>query len=148
MQASEQTRRPHAFGRAWVALTAVLAAHVADEALTDFLAVYNPIVTAGRERWTWLPMPTFTFRTWLAGLGLLVAILLLLAPLAYRRAPLARVLAVPFAAIMLLNGIGHLAGSAYFSRWMPGATTAPLLLAASVWLLRASQSHRSRSPVR
>jgi len=30
----EQTSRPRAFGRAWVALTAVLAAHVADEALT------------------------------------------------------------------------------------------------------------------
>jgi hypothetical protein len=50
--------------------------------------------------------------------------------------------AFPFAAIMLLNGIGHLAGSIYFSRWMPGATTAPLLLGASIWLFRAAARSR------
>src|SRR5262245_35231652 len=82
-------------------------------------------------------MPTFTLGTWLAGLMLLVAILFLLAPLAYRGAAVVRILALPYAAIMLLNGLGHLAGSVYFSRWLPGATTSPLLIAASIWLLRA-----------
>ncbi|MBZ5555795.1 MAG: hypothetical protein LAO77_00835 [Acidobacteriia bacterium] len=62
-------------------------------------------------------------------------VLLLLAPLAYRGALFTRIVAYPFAAIMLLNGIGHLAGSVYLGRWAPGATTAPLLLIASIWLL-------------
>jgi hypothetical protein len=33
-----------------VTLSLALAAHVADEALTDFLAVYNPFVRSARER--------------------------------------------------------------------------------------------------
>ena len=30
------------FGRAWLGLAGALALHVTDEALTDFLSVYNP----------------------------------------------------------------------------------------------------------
>jgi hypothetical protein len=130
------------FGHAWVALTIVLAAHVADEALTDFLSLYNPTVTALRERYPWFPMPTFTFDVWLAGLIALVVVLLLLAPLAYRGALFTRIVAYPFAAIMLLNGLGHLAGSVYLGRWAPGATTAPLLLVASIWLFKSAISSR------
>ena len=130
-----ETRR---LGRAWLALTLVLAAHVADEALTDFLSVYNPIVKSARERFAWFPMPTFTFGIWLTGLCLLVAILLMLTPLAFRGARVIRLLAYPYGAIMLLNGLGHLAGSAYFGRWMPGATTAPFLIVASLLLWRAA----------
>ncbi len=51
---------------AWIGLCGALAMHVADEALTDFLALYNPAVLAIRERQPWLPLPTFTFETWLA----------------------------------------------------------------------------------
>jgi uncharacterized protein with HXXEE motif len=127
-------------GRAWLALTLVLGAHVADEAATDFLSVYNPLVAAARERLGWFPMPTFTFGVWLTGLIVAVAVLLSLTPLANRAVPAIRVAAYPYAAIMLLNGIGHLAGSIYFRRWMPGTTTAPLLLAASIWLWRAAKA--------
>jgi hypothetical protein len=125
------------FGNAWVALTLVLAAHVVDEALTGFLDVYNPIVRSLRERLGWFPMPTFTFGVWLAGLCALVLVLLALSPLAFRRSRVAQIAAYPYAAIMLLNGLGHLAGSIDLGRWAPGATTAPLLIAASLWLLRA-----------
>jgi len=38
------------FGRAWLALAITLALHVADEALTDFLSVYYPIVREARAR--------------------------------------------------------------------------------------------------
>jgi hypothetical protein len=51
-------------GQAWVALTLALARHVADEALTGFLDVYNPIVRSMRDRVEWFPMPTFTFEVW------------------------------------------------------------------------------------
>jgi uncharacterized protein with HXXEE motif len=125
------------FGAAWLALTLTLAAHVADEALTGFLDVYNPIVLAARQRLPWFPMPTFTFGVWLAGLCALVALLLAMSPLAFRRAPIARVAAYPFAVIMLLNGIGHFAGSIYLRRWTPGTTTAAPLLVASAALLVA-----------
>ena len=130
------TRADHtAFGHAWVALTLTLAAHVTDEALTDFLSVYNPIVTAARERFGWFPMPTFTFGPWLGGLIALILLLAALSPHAYRGARGMRIAAVPYGIIMLLNGFGHLGASAYFGRWMPGTTTAPLLLLTSTWLL-------------
>jgi hypothetical protein len=44
----------------WIAL----AIHVTDEALTGFLAVYNPTVLALRAKLPFFPMPTFEFREW------------------------------------------------------------------------------------
>ena len=124
------------FGRAWLALTITLGLHVVDEAFTDFLSVYNPIVRDARARLGWFPMPEFTFGVWLGGLCLLVTVLLLLTPLAYRGSKPLRLFAYPYGVIMFLNGVGHLVGSIYLSRWAPGATTAPLLLVTSSWLLR------------
>jgi uncharacterized protein with HXXEE motif len=137
-------RRPvsRQFGWAWVAVSLSLLAHVADEALTGFLDVYNPMVQSLRARYPSFPMPIFTFDVWLAGLCALVIALLALSPFAFRGDRFLKAAAYPYAAIMLLNGIGHLAGSVYLGRWAPGATTAPLLIAASVWMLM------SRHPAR
>jgi hypothetical protein len=131
-------------GRAWFALTVALGAHVVDEALTGFLAVYNPIVAAARERWSWFPMPTFTFGVWLTGLICLVILLLALAPLASSGALLTHVLAFPFAIIIgILNGVGHISASLYWGRWAPGTTTAPLLVACGAWLFASALRHHS-----
>ena len=75
------------FGIAWVALCVGLAIHVADEAATDFLSVYNPTVRAMRARFPFLPMPTFTFRVWLTGLVVAVIVLASLTPFALRGQP-------------------------------------------------------------
>ena len=123
------------FGHAWVLLTIVLALHVIDEALTDFLSFYNPIVRAARARLGWFLMPEFTFAVWLTGLCLLVIVLLAISPFAYRGSRAVRAAAYPYAVIMFLNGVGHLVGSIYLDRWAPGATTAPLLIVASIWLI-------------
>lgn len=122
--------------RAWMFLVAALALHVADEAATGFLDFYNPLVLAIRSRVSWFPMPTFTFGPWLAGLIALVIVLALLGRVVRAGGVIAQLLCWFLAAIMLLNGLGHLAGSAYFERWLPGATSAPLLLWASVLLAR------------
>ena len=53
--------------RSWVVLVIALAVHVLDEALTNFLEFYNPLVLSMRARSPWFPMPTFTFEVWLAG---------------------------------------------------------------------------------
>jgi hypothetical protein len=130
------------FGHAWVALTVTLAGHVADEAITDFLGVYNPIVRAARARIGWWPMPEFTFGAWLGGLSVLVVLLLALSPLAYRGSRALALAAYVYAAIMLLNGIAHLLASVYLERWAPGATTAPLMIAASLWLFDCARAAR------
>lgn len=122
-------------GVAWVALCLALAVHVTDEALTDFLSVYNPTVLAIREKLPFLPLPTFTFERWLTGLILAVILLLLLSPFAFRGAWWMTPLSYFFGAIMLGNGLLHIGGSFYLGRVMPGVYSAPLLLAASVYLL-------------
>ena len=77
--------------QAWLVLVAALAVHVVDEALTDFLGFYNPLVLAIRSRIPWFPMPTFSSRVWLAGLIVLVLVLALLSPAVRRGAAGARV---------------------------------------------------------
>ena len=122
-------------GVAWVALCLALGVHVTDEALTDFLSVYNPAVLAIRQKFPFLPLPTFTFKIWLSGLILAVILLLLLSPFVFRGAWWMTPLSYFFGAIMLGNGLLHIAGSFYLWRLMPGVYSAPLLLAASVYLL-------------
>ncbi len=67
-------------GIAWVLLCAALALHVTDEALTGFLAVYNPTVVALRERLGYWPMPTYEFRDWLTALIIGVVVLFMRLP--------------------------------------------------------------------
>lgn len=130
-------------GIAWVALCLALALHIADEALTGFLSVYNPTVMAMRERVAWFPMPVFEFGEWLAGLIVGNLLLLSLSVFAFRGSRWLRPLAYVFAVIMLLNGLGHTAGtiagrtvsSVHFARPMPGFYSSLALLAASVYLL-------------
>ena len=119
-------------------LVAALALHVTDEALTHFLDFYNPLVLRIRAQIRWFPMPTFEFSVWLVGLVLGVIVLSLLTPLVRRGAAGTRLLSWILVVIMFLNGTAHLVGSVYFQRWLPGATSAPLLLLTSVMLARAT----------
>ena len=134
---------PERHARAWLVLDAALGLHVIDEALTGFLDFYNPLVRQLRDRLGFWPMPTFTFGVWLSGLVAGVVILALLTPAVRRGVAGTRVLSWVLAVIMLGNGIAHLAGSVYYQRWLPGATSAPLLLIASIMLMKASAA-RSR----
>jgi hypothetical protein len=127
--AAEQTR-------AWFLLVAALAVHVVDEALTGFLDFYNPLVHSIRSRVPFFPMPTFSFGAWLGGLAAAVTLLALLGPVVRSGGTVIGIIVWIVTGIMFANGVGHLAGSAYFGRWLPGATSAPLLLAASILLAR------------
>ena len=133
--------------QAWLLLVGALAVHVIDEALTDFLEFYNPLVLSIRSQASWFPMPTFTFGVWFAGLAVLVLMLASVAPAVRRGGVATKLASWALSTIMFMNGLGHLAGSVYFQRWLPGATSAPLLLAASVLLARATWE-RQRSDSR
>jgi hypothetical protein len=109
-----------------------LAIHVVDEATTGFLSVYNPTVRVIRERVPWLPLPTFSFSEWLAGLAILVAVLFALVPVAYRGVRWITIIAIPFSVLMIGNGLLHIGSSIYTHRWMPGVFSSPILIVASV----------------
>jgi len=142
IEAQGTTRR---WGWAWVALCLAMAVHVTDEALTDFLSVYNPTARAIRQRLPFLPLPIFTFDVWLAGLILAIVILLGLSFFVFRGARWLKPLAYVFAVIMLANGLGHIAGSFYLGRLMPGVYSSPLLLAASIYLLMQTRRQLQRT---
>jgi len=128
--------KPHqSHGIAWIALSLALAVHVADEALNDFLSVYNPTVEAIRRRLPYLPLPVFTFEAWLTGLIVAVVALLALSPLVFRGTRWMIPASYIFSAIMLFNGLGHCAGSIYMGTAMAGVYSSPLLIAASLYLL-------------
>lgn len=130
-------RPRNTYGTPWLFLTLSLALHVFDEAANDFLSFYNPLVMAIRDRVPWLIFPTFTFRIWITGLCIGVAILLLLSPLAYRGSRKLRPLAYFFAILMILNGLQHIAGSLYLHRFVAGVYSSPVLVIAAVSLLLA-----------
>lgn len=123
--------------KAWVALTVTLAIHVLDEAIHDFLSVYNPIAESIRQQFPWLPLPVFQYEVWLGGLiGAIFGLFCLSAFVPGHRG-MARA-AVVFALLMMLNGGMHLAGSLYEGRVLPGTWSAPLLVIAGAWLLSAA----------
>ncbi len=143
-------------GFAWLILTVALAFHILDEALTGFLAVYNPTVLAMRAKYSWFPMPTFDFNTWLTGLVGAVLIMLALSPLFFRNVGWLRPLAYFGAVVNFLNALGHTLGtimgrtvaSVHFARPAPGFWSSPLLFAASLYLLFAlarSRPNRARA---
>lgn len=129
---------PEWHARAWLLLVAALGVHVVDEALTGFVGFYNPLILQLRERLGFWPIPTLTSGVFLSGMIALIAVLALLTPAVRRGATGTRALCWVFGVIMIGNGIAHLAGSVYFRRWLPGATSAPLLLIAAMALLNAT----------
>lgn len=130
-------------GHAWVLLCLGLLLHVTDEALTGFLGVYNPAVDAIHARIPWLPLPQFEFRSWLIGLLLVSTLLLALSPFLFRGAAWMRPVAYLFAGIMVLNALGHTAGTIAgrtfgeirIPRPMPGFYSSPFILGAALYLL-------------
>lgn len=122
------------FGYAWIFLSAALALHVTDEAMTDFLSVYNPAVRAIRERLPFLPLPTFSFGVWLTGLCIGILLLFCVSPLAFRGSRVLIWVAFPLSILMFGNGLSHVAGSFYLGRFMPGVYSSPVLLLASAYL--------------
>lgn len=131
-------------GYAWIGLWLALAVHVLDEALTGFLSIYNPTVIAVRSKLGFWPMPVFTFRVWLIGLIVAVAVLALLTPFAFRNArwlrPISYLVAIVFE---IFNAFGHILGTIFghtvssvrFPRPAPGFYSSPLLLAAAIYAL-------------
>jgi heavy metal translocating P-type ATPase len=154
--AVRQTPRPGSafkLGMAWVLMWAALALHVADEALTGFLSVYNPTVLALRTRLGFWPMPTFEFREWLAALVAAIVLLAALTPYAFRNARWIRPILF-FCAVVtgIVNALGHTTATILghtvstvrFERPAPGFYSSPLLLIVSLYALMQLRRTRRR----
>ena len=118
--------------QAWLLLCAAFAVHIADEAFTGFLDLWNPTVRNLRQHTPWLIIPTFTFPVWISLLGLAVIGFSILSRWIRRDLRWTVYACYAFAAIMLANAAAHLVFSVYKAQWMPGAYTSPILLAAAI----------------
>ncbi len=116
-------------------LALALAVHVTDEALTDFLSIYNPIAQSIQDTVSWAPIPIFEFNIWLTALIGAVVALLALSPFAFRGARPLRTIAYALSILMVLNALAHSVGSLLLGRPMPGVYSSPLLFAAAAFLL-------------
>lgn len=134
----------HRLAWSWISLVAALALHVAEEALTGFLEFYNPTVSAIREQVPYLPLPTFSFEIWIAGLVTGILLLLGLSVFAFRQTRWITYAALILGTLMVFNGALHIAGSFLFKRPMPGVYTSPLLMIVAVYLiLNASRTRQT-----
>ena len=122
----------------WLILVLCLSLHVIDEALNHFLELYNPIVLKIRESIPFIPLPTFTFKTWITGLSILKILLFILTPLVYKRHKFTIRAIQIFSVLMIFNGLGHIVGSLYYSKIIAGMVSSPLLIIASIYLLYLS----------
>lgn len=139
MTQTRQDRTVGQWGLARVGLVLALALHVADEALTGLLPLYNQIVDSMRGSLAWVPFPTFTFSVWISGLILPVFFLFALSPLVFKGHALLRPVAYILSVIMIVNAIGHVAASLYWSIWAPGVYSSPVLFLAAMMLLIATR---------
>ncbi|MFQ5603999.1 MAG: HXXEE domain-containing protein [bacterium] len=120
---------------AWFALCTALALHVLDEALSNFLDFYNPLIRSFKEKLPYLPLPTFTFDVWLSGLTGAILFLFSLTPLVFRGVKWLKLFSIVFSGFMIMNGLGHLVGSVFLGRLLPGVYSSPFLIVAAVNLL-------------
>ncbi|MDH3615555.1 MAG: HXXEE domain-containing protein [Gammaproteobacteria bacterium] len=123
---------------AWLFLALAIALHVSDEALTDFLPLYNSIVESWRDSYPWLPLPTFSFSVWLTGLLLGVLVLLGLSPLVFRGDAWLRPVSYALGILMMANALGHIGASLYWGMLAPGVLSSPILLLAALATLSES----------
>ena len=127
------------FGWAWSAAAGALALHVTDEATHDFLGWYNPRALRIRRLLHGVPFPpTFTFWPWLIALGVGIGALAGLTPSAFAGTAWLRPAGSVLGVIHVLNGTLHLGAALLAKRAVPGVLSAPLLLAAGIWLWHAA----------
>lgn len=127
---------------AWMGLCAALAIHIADEALTDFLSFQNSTAVALRAHYPSLPIPIFSFEVWLSLLIFAVVALTSVSPLIWKGRWAMRPISYVFAAVMLLNGLMHIAISIYMRQLTSGVYSSPILLVASIALIARTRAFK------
>lgn len=120
---------------AWIIFISALALHVLDEAMTDFLPFYNQMVSNLQEKYGYFPAPTFTFQNWLAGLITVIVIGYLATIKVAQGGKVIRVITIVLGILMIANALGHILGSLYYERMLPGLMSSPILLVASIWVV-------------
>ena len=116
-------------------MSSAIALHVADETITGFLPFYNNLVENLRAKLGFFPAPTFSFGIWFGGLITGIFLCFGFTIFIARGGRLNRWIATILGGLMTFNALGHLSGSLYYGKVLPGASSSPLLLLASLYMV-------------
>jgi len=119
---------------AWLAASLAVAVHIVDEVAHGAYGLYVDVAWLLRLVAPVVEMPPFREEVWLINLAGSVIVLLALTWLVWmRRGPMV-VASYVFAAFLTANAVFHLFAAAMLKSIPPGTWTAPLLLAAGLFL--------------
>jgi hypothetical protein len=122
---------------AWLLTVLALAAHAADEVLHGSYGLYEDWGRILMALFPSFEMPPFKRELWLANLGGALAVLLALTWLVWMQRGVMIVASYALAAFATLNGALHLLIAAALKTTVPGALSAPLLVATGLFLFIA-----------
>jgi hypothetical protein len=120
---------------AWILLISLIGIHVFEETITGFLPFYNQQVENLREQLGVFPIPTFSSGVWLGGLIGVVILCYCATPFVARGGKVIRRVTLALAVLMILNALGHLIGSVYLGKVLPGMWSSPFLLSAALFVV-------------
>lgn len=119
---------------AWLVLSLAFALHVADEVLNGTFAFYRDLADFMADYLPMLKFPAFRPEVWLINLSGAALALIALTWLVYKRQGPMRFASYAFAIFATANAMLHIMVSLAVAHTMPGSLTAPLMLAAALFL--------------
>lgn len=119
---------------AWLVLSLAFALHVADEVLNGTSAFYSNLADFMTNYLPAVRFPAFRPEIWLINLSGAALALIALTWLVYKRRGPMRFASYVFAIFATANAMLHIMVSLAVSQAMPGSLTAPLMLAAALFL--------------
>ena len=130
---------------AWLLAGAAFAAHIVDEAMSGTFGFYSDLERLLTEFMPSLNVVPFNFNVWLMNIAGAVIVLFLLTPLVRVRHPVMIPASFLFAAFLTGNSALHLLMAMTRGTLVTGSVTAPLMLAAGLFLFLATASSPSRA---
>lgn len=130
---------------AWLLACIVFAIHIFDEAMNGTFGFYSDLERLVTELLPSLNIVPFNFEVWLVNIAGTLAILFLLTPLVRAQNPLMIPASFLFAAFLSGNSALHLLMAMSRGSLVTGSVTAPLMLAAGLFLFLATASGSARN---
>lgn len=120
---------------AWLLMVTAVAFHVLDEAVTGFLPFFNQTAVNIRERIAFFPVSELKFGIWLSILIAAITIRYLLTPVVRRGGRFIRAVTTVLGILMIVNSLGHMLGSLFTGRLLPGFWSSPPLLLTALFVV-------------
>lgn len=127
---------------AWFSACLAFAAHILDEAMHGTFGFYSDLEAMVTNILPSMHMAPFNFEVWLINLTGTMLVLFALTPLVRARNPLMVPASYLFAAFLTANASLHIVMAITRERFVTGSLTAPLVIAAGLFLFIATARHR------